>query len=191
MMNIAIIDDFIPELEQDRLEAYVIDPKFPYRFHETHIFHDESHQGYSPKQLTHHLMSHGEDKTSPHFPIIKPVFSSLIDIFGDITLFRAKVNCTFPDPRVDPLVSQQPHVDLKYDDGRIVPHTVCLYYINDSDGPTFFYDDNFNIIEMVNPQKGTAVIFDGSIYHSGTNPYENPYRFALNIDFRTGKNQIP
>jgi hypothetical protein len=188
---ITIVDQFIPELEQDRLEAYVTDSKFPYRFHEIHSYHDECYMGYSPKQLTHHLMMHREENVSPHFPIITPVFGSLMKMFGEITLFRAKVNCTFPDPRVDPLVSQQPHVDLKYEDGRIIPHLVCLYYINDSDGPTFFYDKDFNIIEMVNPQKGSAVIFDGQIMHSGTNPYENPFRFALNINFRQGADQIP
>ena len=182
-MNITIIEDFIPKDKQDELEAYVKDPKFPYRFHKIHIYENGDKEDL---QLTHHLMMYGENDVSPHFPIISPLYDTITKMFGSITFFRAKVNCTFPAPGIPSYTPQEPHVDLKYEDGRSIPHLVCLYYINDSDGPTYFYSESGDIIEKIEPKKGTAVIFDGSIMHAGSNPVNFPFRFAFNINFRQG-----
>ena len=78
---------------------------------------------------------------------------------------------------------QTPHTDLKLEDGGLIPHLVCLYYVDDSDGPTYFYDDDLNLIKEISPQKGLAVIFDGDILHAGSNPIMHPFRFAININF--------
>jgi hypothetical protein len=180
-----VIESFISKEEQNYIEDYVQDPKFPYRFHKIHIYGDE--RDYDPKlQLTHHLYMHEEDKVSPHFDIIMPVFGKLFNMYGGIQLVRAKVNCTTPDPTVAAYKPQPAHTDLKYDDGTDFPHMVCLYYINDSDGPTFFYTEQGRISHRINPKKGTAIIFDGSIMRAGSNPVNYPYRFALNINFTKG-----
>ena len=47
------------------------------------------------------------------------------------------------------------HTDMK------CPHTVCLYYVNDADGDTFFFDKNREIVDRVTPKKGSMVVFDG------------------------------
>ena len=147
----------------------------------------------SSKQLTHHLFMAGEEGQSPHYPILTPILNSIQDIHGDILLYRAKVNVNMPDGYRDPVivpgsnspryVSQVPHTDLKFENGNSIPHLVCLYYVNDSDGPTFFYDNDLNVIEKVNPSRGTAVIFDGDTLHAGSNPILTPLRFAININF--------
>lgn len=182
---IEIIDNFISPQNQDEIEKYVYSESLPYRLHKIHNF------GFgvkSPLQLTHHLYMHDEG-TSSHFPVIKPIYGSLLKRFGDITLFRAKVNITTPIPPYNKIHSQEPHIDLQYDNGASINHLVCLYYINDSDGPTIFYKDSGD--QQINPKKGTAVIFDGSIVHAGSNPLNNPFRAIINIDFRVGLNQIP
>lgn len=185
---IDYIEDFIPKENQDFLEEYVKDSAFPYRFHKIHNYGDSKK---SPLQLTHHLMMYGEDKVSPHFHIINPLYKSLLKHYGPITLFRAKVNCTFPDRGRPPYAPQEPHTDLKYEDGRNIPHMVCLYYINDSDGPTYFYTPERMISHRIEPKKGTAIVFDGNVVHAGSNPVENPFRFAFNINFRKGLDQVP
>lgn len=72
----------------------------------------------------------------------------------------------------------QPHRDLDF------PHLVFLYYVTNSDGDTIFYDDNNSEIKRISPKKGRAVIFDGSILHSGSSPTKNE-RIAININFLT------
>lgn len=178
-----VIENFIPKDLQDEIEEYVTDPKFPYRFHRIHLDEKDS---YKKLQLTHHLYMHDEDKVSPHFDIMVPIYGRLFNMYGNIELIRAKVNCTLPDPEITPYKPQPMHTDLKYDDGTDFPHMVCLYYINDSDGPTYFYTETGTISHRIKPSKGTAIIFDGDIMHAGSNPVLHPYRFALNINFTRG-----
>ena len=72
-----------------------------------------------------------------------------------------------------------PHTDL------MVPHYVCLYYINDTDGDTIFFEDDKNtIFKRVSPKKGRVVIFDGSIFHSSSSPTTTP-RAVINYNFTT------
>jgi len=83
------------------------------------------------------------------------------------------------------------HVDLP------IPHMVCLYYVNDSDGDTFIFDKSrdveinsiddfrnkeFNVLKRVSPKKGRAIIFDGFRYHSSSCSSKN-LRCILNFDF--------
>ena len=78
-------------------------------------------------------------------------------------------------PRPNPFISK-PHTDLT------IPHMVCLYYVNDSDGDTIFYNDNGSILKKVSPKKGRIALFDGSIKHSAGQPTKNE-RIVINICF--------
>jgi len=65
------------------------------------------------------------------------------------------------------------------------PHLVGLYYINDSDGDTIFFDeDKTTIIKKVSPKKGRIVFFDGSIPHASSTPTKN-IRSVINYNFYT------
>lgn len=83
-----------------------------------------------------------------------------------------------------PLTTHQgitnPHVDIP------VPHLVCLYYVNDSDGETLFFNrldepvgsprpdfTNAEVANKVEPKQGRMVLFNGSVYHSNTLPKDN------------------
>ena len=68
------------------------------------------------------------------------------------------------------------HVDQE------VPHTVLLYYINDADGDTFFFDKDMNVMHRETPERGKLVIFDGSIFHSSSAPSTN-IRMTLNLNY--------
>ena len=65
------------------------------------------------------------------------------------------------------------------------PHWVCLYYVNDSDGDTIFFDDDENEIKRVSPKKGRIAFFDGSIKHCTSTPSKNK-RVVLNFNFIGG-----
>lgn len=53
-----------------------------------------------------------------------------------------------------------PHVNLRGE------HWVVLYYINDSDGTTAFYNSDGTLRTEVEPKRNRLVIFDGTIKHS-------------------------
>ena len=70
-----------------------------------------------------------------------------------------------------------PHTDRDED------HKVLIYYANDSDGDTFFFDKQLNIIERVPPKKGRFVIFDGRTLHSAGFNTESEIRLNINYNF--------
>lgn len=78
-----------------------------------------------------------------------------------------------------------PHVD------STDKHKVFLYYVNDSDGDTVFFNelfdgtkkDQFTESQRVSPEAGKGVVFDGHIYHASSSPIASEYRCILNVDF--------
>jgi hypothetical protein len=97
-------------------------------------------------------------------------------------ILRLKFNIL---PRgIDSTKYHTPHVDQDR------PHKVFLYYVNDSDGDTFFFNERFGqsvneftVESQVTPKMGRAVFFDGDIYHASSSPTQSKMRCILNIDF--------
>jgi hypothetical protein len=63
-----------------------------------------------------------------------------------------------------------------------IPHKVILFYLNESDGDTYFYDKEHNIINSITPRTNRAVLFDGNTLHSSSKPIRFSRRIALNIN---------
>ena len=183
-----IIDNFITEQEQHDFADYVSSKHFTYRLYHSHIFSNEAERelAHAPLQMSHYLYEAESDKASPHLPIIRKFTKKLEAEFGRVELIRAKVNLTFPYPPMMNYEHQVPHIDLQYDNGDPVDHKVLLYYINPSDGPTYFFDESHRVTDEIYPKQGRAVIFDGSQIHAASNPVKNPFRFVLNVDFKIG-----
>ena len=55
-----------------------------------------------------------------------------------------------------------------------------LYYVNDSDGDTKFFDNDYNQIQSVTPKKGRSVFFNSNLLHAGSNPIKNDVRIVVN-----------
>ena len=97
----------------------------------------------------------------------KEIFSSEINLeFLSILYFPIEI----PDDH------NRPHVDQDY------PHTVLLYYINDSDGDTYFFKKK-KIIDRVTPKQNRLVIFDGTTHHASSNPSKG-HRISLNLNYK-------
>ena len=69
-----------------------------------------------------------------------------------------------------------PHIDAD------IPHTVILYYVNDCDGDTYFFDNDNNVVDTVSPKKGRIVVFDGNTIHASSQPSKG-VRVTLNLNF--------
>jgi hypothetical protein len=62
-------------------------------------------------------------------------------------------------------------------------HQTILYYLNDSDGDTYFYKkDKKTIAKQITPEQNKAVLFNGLTYHASSKPIKNMYRLVLNIN---------
>jgi hypothetical protein len=87
----------------------------------------------------------------------------------------------------------------------IVPHKVALFYINNSDAPTYLYkekyditsnkqsslylkenlNDNLTVETKIECKANRLVIFDGFQYHSSSSPTNIARRIVINYNFRT------
>jgi hypothetical protein len=78
--------------------------------------------------------------------------------------------------------SHQPHYDTV---GR---STSLIYYVNDSDGDTVFFDkscqedpSDLTEIHRETPVAGDIIVFDGTRYHASSPPVNSPHRAVINI----------
>jgi hypothetical protein len=69
-----------------------------------------------------------------------------------------------------------PHTDMDE------PHLAAIYYVNDSDGFTFLFDDDNNITQRVMPKKGSLLLFDGTKKHASGHPIESLKRCVINFN---------
>ena len=75
------------------------------------------------------------------------------------------------------------HIDL----GE--PHYSITYYLNDCDGDTIFFKDDYTELQRVKPKENRMYISDG-IYHASSNPKNTSFRKVLNIMVRKNLNDI-
>ena len=95
----------------------------------------------------------------------------------DNQMLRAHMTLQYPRPDVFG-VPHNSHIDQP-----IRPSIVALYYPNDADGDTFFFDNEQNIIHRETPERGKIIVFEGMQYHSSSSPSKN-VRFTLNINYK-------
>lgn len=75
------------------------------------------------------------------------------------------------------LLLNVPHVDS--DDGNLF---TFLYYVNDSDGQTVYFN-NGKIHQETAPVRGTGALFASNTVHAGQVPCINKTRYVINIIF--------
>jgi hypothetical protein len=185
---IKIYDDLIPEYLQNYIEQVTLGRcetggeddlifptvEFTCKYESTAKTIDNS----TPMSFVHMLKS--SCRLSPHlenFGLIPQAICAHNDLLlKDILVGRIYITV----PHNTDQKNYEPHTDLPFD------HMVVLYYVNDADGETVFFDDNNNIIQSVEPKKGRAVLFDGKILHGGGIPTKGP-RCIVNYDIQVIK----
>ena len=120
-----------------------------------------------------HLLYTEKRANSEWYPKFELSIKKIIDSFNlKGELYRARVGL---HTSMNKQIIGTPHVDTD------IPHKVILYYINQSDGSTYFYD-NKKIIKKVNPVCNSALCFDGEFMHSSSKPIKSMKRLVLNLN---------
>lgn len=164
---IDVLDDVIPVELQDHLHSLIYG-----KVGEMEIFPNISFKvkyektaklnGQEPISFMHILKSDAElSEHLANFSLIPQLTCSRINL-AMRNLLYARIFLTMPYDTN--LTHHSPHIDLQY------PHIAIIYYVNDADGDTVFFDNNNNIIMSVTPKKGRVAVFDGSIMHAAGVP---------------------
>jgi hypothetical protein len=186
------LERFIPGSYADILEDMICkSPDFQWVYtpstnnqKETSIMKRDA-SSYESDQLVHALYLEGA-RRSQFFDIIFPFFYFLEDKTGVRlgAIERIKANMLLKSDASDDKYNT-PHIDIP-DAG----FKSLLYYVKDSDGDTFLFNETFRdkgaltVAKRVAPKKGKAVLFDSNRWHASSNPRVNQNRVVLNLIFQ-------
>lgn len=122
--------------------------------------------------------------------ILRQITKKLSMVFSDPSRVKYNILTKSAHSTKEEHCFNNPHVDSSAD------HYVLIYYINDSDGPTYIFEETiedtafddrhkvekFTIKEVIHSEKGRIVLFDGKYYHASSNPVSSSHRAVINID---------
>lgn len=189
-MNLEIFDNVIDIDLQNDLESFMIGDSFPWFFSQAGFYNistfvsedtkdiiDKSKSIHEYFVLSHMTYDYERGITSTFNEPCEFILKSVVKTRYE--LLRIKCNLS---PRVESFKTNEhniPHTDFQIDNSKTM-----LYYANDSDGDTFFFDNGGNVIKTVSPKKGRAVIFDSNILHAGSHPAKSEKRITINYNFK-------
>jgi hypothetical protein len=183
-----VIDDFLPKAYQNVIENTLLGDMFPWFFNPTTCGKDHPNanmQGvFDTYHFTHNMLTNGK-VNSEYFNLVQPIMYNLMLVEGIDTsnLLRIKANLTLKSNYLKDTFAP-PHTDFQ------LPQKIntCIYYVNDSDGDTLFFDSDYNIVNKVSPKKGRLVYFDSGFVHAKKSPQKNNTRCVLNFNFEVKEN---
>ena len=170
-----VFDNIVKQSNATYIESFLLSQDFPWHLIKKSSGKSKEVKGfYDTIQFEHHFIKDDQIKSNAIHPLMKMLeWENIIKKTGvSSAILRMKSNLLL-NTQTTP---NTPHIDFSD------PHMVLLYYVNDSSGPTIFYNDKFEVIKKVEPKKGRIVLFDGETYHSSTPPQTNDYRCVININ---------
>jgi hypothetical protein len=87
---------------------------------------------------------------------ISLILKDLFELEKTYKVFRLRWGMT---TTLNKIHKHTPHIDMP------TPHKNILFYLNDCDGDTYFYDKEHKIVDSVTPKENRAVLFDGGTLH--------------------------
>lgn len=176
-----VIDDFINESYQNDIEMFLLNSEFQWYFYPTTSDNTDSlnlDNHYEGPQFVHIFFDYYLKENSPHLNKILNVLQGLYEKtnIGEIKLLRVKSNLQLMRSKNTEKNFTKPHKDINE------KHIVLLYYVNDNDGKTFLFNDDFSIKDAITPKKGRTLIFDGNLIHASSHPINYETRLVINYD---------
>jgi len=139
---------------------------------------DTDYAGFSYNFYNGSIITGGASTVEPEYNYLIPMLLEAFDKFELNTnldnIFRCRARLTIQKEKE---IIESAHIDYT------IPHLVLLYYINNTDGDTVFFD-NDKIVERIQPKRGRCLLFDGSIVHSSSSSTLSP-RIVLNTNILT------
>jgi len=185
-----VVDNFLPRFYQETIYKSIFLEQTPWTIIDeiSGANSDVDIDGVSvlKKQTGFYHMCFGDNQVySNLFYTIRPILDAIEHYSNKPieNLIRVRVGMF---TKTSDLGTNSPHIDFSDE------HRSFLYYVNDSDGDTIFYNENyktlknknkFTIKQKVSPVMGRAVLFDGLQYHSSSPPFINDRRVVININY--------
>lgn len=177
-LNKLITQGFVAKDLQEKIINLVDSATFPYYWNENAINIDNQSQQYGG--FNHTVIKNGQLNSSIYIDNFREL---LIEIFklvniNNVGLHRLQVNFL---PRIittNDEMNNAIHIDEQNEN-----FYTLLYYVNDADGNTQFFDDDKNLIDEVQPEQGKFIIFKSNQLHAAGIPIKYKKRIVINTVF--------
>ena len=167
---------------QDALENLVLGEDFPYFYNKEPIVLDGTdnyfidNNTFDVPQFGHMFIVDGQ-VNSQFYTNVSPISNKLIDVIDvPCNILRCKLNMNVIDSRYENKY-HTPHLDNGFEE-----QITAIYYVNDSDGDTYFFDKAGKVTERITPKKGRLVWWKGRIFHAKSSPTKSINRLVLNFN---------
>jgi hypothetical protein len=194
-----IIENFVKPRIQNELEVLLMGSNFPYFYSSESCVPAEYKENENEDvRLTGATLLDGNTIEAPQFSHlfvsdgvvnseayknVAPILNKVIDLVdGDYYVAKCKVNMNLADVRFEGKY-HTPHIDNGFED-----QVTAIYYVNDSDGDTYFFDGSNKVTKRVTPKKGTLVMWKGKVFHAKSSPIKTTSRVVININLLPCKN---
>tara|TARA_Y100000592_G_scaffold74817_1_gene116751 strand:+ start:475 stop:1101 length:627 start_codon:yes stop_codon:yes gene_type:complete len=202
-----IIDNFLPKETQDELEKALTSYKYSMSVGTVYEEYRKTLPFLKtlPKSEVIQFESKIVDAGSCMFPKEEEIyFRQIWNVFvkenikdvvcnlstsDDLHLIRMKSNVLLQQKKgLFGHIHHTPHIDCEKSDG--FTDISCIYYVNDSDGPTVLYNEysadnpkKLTVFKKIPPKKGRLLAFHSNRYHTSSSPRRSEYRNILNMVF--------
>jgi hypothetical protein len=168
---IEIIDDHLEKSIQNKIEDLLLkNDNMPYFYQDDTV--DPCDDAYKNREIIRQPQySHAFYKDEK---INSPFYGTIIQYFKvNLKPYKIKSNILHINNKRG---FHYPHIDH--------PNGISMiYYVNETDGDTHFFNENLKVIKKISPKKGRLLIFDSNILHSSSPPRKHDTRCVINFVF--------
>ena len=143
----------------------------------------ESSENFNKYGFSHTFWHKEKGAVSQYSSFVQPLLFQIMDVVNCDFILRARADMVTwsKDDYIHPA-----HTDFPY------PNTASVFYINESDGDTIFYnikpedvpkDKDLKEYDRVSPSPNRLVIFDGDLLHTGCSPTKHKNRILINSNY--------
>ncbi len=184
--------NFLPQSLSDELHDIMTGDHFPWYWIDDVTTAPEDRTAvpeYYTNQPGMHHTPYIDGKVSEWFGHYNFLYHYIVDALelDQRQWYLARIRCglNFPTLKSEHMAHNNPHVD--YPETERGEHFTCLYYVNESDGPTVVFNekkesDKYTIAYKCHPEKNKLFAFDGKHYHASSCPREHDVRIAITIN---------
>lgn len=185
---IEVFDDILNTHDCDNIEQFMTGDEFPWFFSKAGYYDTTTFISEKTKEIVENNSSIKE-----YFVLSHTTFDErgAVSTFNDncevilkqvvktpYKLLRIKCNLS---TKIESFKSHEyniPHTDFDN-----LHSKTGIYYVNDSDGDTFFFNNEGTVIQRVTPKKNRFVLFDSNTIHAGSHPAKSNKRLTINYNF--------
>lgn len=187
-----VIDDFLPKEKFEILQQELLGDNFPWYFLPTVSRPAGSYMPEGSMETFgwfHNFYSKADNFNSYSMEIIKPLLDKIKENDNNAEFIRIRASLKTQLAGFTKDHYNLPHVDYDF------PHMSIIYYLNESDGDTWMFDekftgfpepDEYTVKDRITPKPNRLVVFNGLDYHTASNPIESNTRFIININYVHG-----